>query len=419
MDGCGSGWVEWKSYAAVPAGSNFFFSGQRKTTLAPARTAGTFAPMRFRLIATLLICFAAAHGADDLQIASRLVVAPGNIAITPEGRQIVSLHQFFEPKNRVVEIAKDGSLKPFPNAAYNQSETNPLGVAFDAVLGLQSDANGVVWMLDNGLRGHTLPKLVAWDTRKDRLARVIYLPPPATVADSFVNDLAVDLAHNAIYIADPAGGSDAALIVVDIPTGLSRRVLQGHLSVVPEEIDFSVDGRVLEMKNADGQKTKLRIGVNPIALDAKADWLYFGPMSAESMYRIQAGMLADPRVSRDELALRVERYSAKPVCDGIALDKAGNIYISDVAHNAVGVITPDREYRQLASDPQLSWPDAFAIGPDGFLHVIANQLQRSPKMNDGQNLAETPYLIFKMKPLAGEVAPPKKPRAADRKKPAQ
>src|SRR2546428_774032 len=202
-----------------------------------------------------------ARAAGELQIASRLVVAPGNITITPDGRQIVSLHQFFLPKNRVVEIARDGSLKPFPNAAYNQSDENPLGVAFDSVLGLQSDANGVVWLLDNAQRGSTMPKLVAWDTRKDRLARVIYLPPPATRADSFLNDLAVDLTHSAIYIADTATGDHAALIVVDVPTGLARRVLQGHVSVVPEDVDLAIAGKILEMKKPTGEMTKLRVGV--------------------------------------------------------------------------------------------------------------------------------------------------------------
>src|SRR5205823_5540459 len=85
-----------------------------KLARAPARDHHSL--MRFCLIAVTLFLFADARGAEDLQIASRLVVAPGNLTITPDGRQIVSLHQFFSPKNRVVELAKDGSFKPFPNA---------------------------------------------------------------------------------------------------------------------------------------------------------------------------------------------------------------------------------------------------------------------------------------------------------------
>src|SRR5581483_10457128 len=143
----------------------------------------------------------------------------------------------------------------------------------------------------------------------------------------------VDLVHDVIFIADPAGGADAALIVVDIPTGLARRVLQGHVSVVPEDVDLVADGKVLEKKKPDGTMEKMRVGVNPIALDAKSEWLYFGPMSSASMYRAQAAALADPRISRDKLPEHVERYCDKPVCDGITMDKSGNIYVSDIGAN--------------------------------------------------------------------------------------
>ena len=44
-----------------------------------------------------------------------------------------------------------------------------------AVVGVQSDRRGVVWILDMG--GEELPpKLVAWDTKRDELHRVITIP---------------------------------------------------------------------------------------------------------------------------------------------------------------------------------------------------------------------------------------------------
>ena len=39
---------------------------------------------------------------------------PGNITVTPGGRIILSLHQFYEPGIRVAELMDDGTLKPFP-----------------------------------------------------------------------------------------------------------------------------------------------------------------------------------------------------------------------------------------------------------------------------------------------------------------
>ena len=120
-------------------------------------------------------------------------------------------------------------------------------------------------------------------------------------------------------------------------------------------------------------------------------------MSGTSLYRIRTKDLCNAFLNNDELAQMVERYSDKPVCDGIAMDKAGNIYVSDIAAYSVGIITPERKYSILASDPRLSWPDAFAFDPEGNLFVVANQLQRSPKMNGGRNLAELPFYIFQMK----------------------
>lgn len=328
------------------------------------------------------------HAAPELEVAARLIVPPGNITVSPDGRMFISLHQFFLPKSRVVELFKDGRIRPFPSAAYNEGDRSVPGGCLEAVLGIQADKYGLVWMLDNGMQRASIPKLVAWDTRNDRLARIIYLPDPATHPYSFVNDLAVDPDHNAIYIADPGSGPDAALIVVELATGLARRVLQGHQSVVPEkELALSIDGQPVRVPP---------VGVNPIALDAKAEYLYFGPMHGRSLYRIRTEDLRNGALSAEELGEKVERYSDKPICDGITMDAAGRIYVTDVAANAIGVILPTKEYWQLVSDPRLSWPDSVALAPDGALFVIANQLQRSPRLNGGKNLAEVPFQIFRI-----------------------
>ncbi len=332
----------------------------------------------------------------QLEVVSQLTDAPGNLTVTPKGRIITSLHQFFSPNLRVVEVTPQGPIA-FPNLAWNQGSSDR--VTLDTVLGLQADAQGIVWLLDNGMRGGATPKLVGWDSNRNQLAKVIYLPAPVTAKNSFVNDLAVDLAHRTIYIADPAGGENAALIVVDLATGLSRRVLSGDRSVIPENLDLVIDGKPVQIKLPTGKLIKPKIGVNPIALDPKAEWLYFGPMHGTSMYRLKTVDLRNPRLSAVELAQRVERYSEKPICDGIAIDPNGNLYLGDLAANAIGVITPDRRYQILISDPRLSWVDAFSVGSDGYVYAVANQLQRSATLNAGHNVAQPPFYLFRWKAL--------------------
>ncbi len=104
-------------------------------------------------------------------------------------------------------------------------------------------------MLDDGMRSGVTPKLVGWDTKADKLHRVIYLPAPIAPKDAFVNDFTVDSLHNRIFIVDPAGGANAAFIVVDLETGAARRVLEGHQSVVPEKVDLIIDGRPIQVKS--------------------------------------------------------------------------------------------------------------------------------------------------------------------------
>lgn len=351
------------------------------------------------MILTLALGFeGAAAQSERLQTVAAVDQAPGNITITPRGDIIVSLHQFYDPTFTVARLGMDNRLRPFPDKHWaGGSQT---GIALDTVLGLQSDTRGTVWMLDNGRRGGTTPKLVAWDTRAHELERVIHLPPPVTVSGSFVNDLAIDQKHRAIYIADPAPGEQAALIVVDLVTGYARRVLEGHQSVVAEDMDLIIDGKPVELRSSDGGTLRPRIGVNPIALDGLDEWLYFGPMHGSSLYRVRTRDLLDTRLTDEELGARVERYSEKPICDGISIDRRGNVYVSDIANHAVGVIDPAREYRILVRDERLSWPDAFSFGPDGMLYTVANQLQRSAVLNAGEQTASPPFLILRIDPLA-------------------
>ncbi len=336
---------------------------------------------------------------SSYEIVKRLDAAPGNITVTVDGRIIVSLHQFYQPKYSVVEVVNDGNLTPFPNPEFNDRSQISQKVRLDSVLGIRSDSKGLVWMLDNGMRSNTTPKLVAWDSRLNKLHQVIELPIPVSVKGSFVNDFAIDEQRQRIYIADPANGSDAAFVIVDLDKKTSRRVLQGHSSLVPEPYDLEIDGKAVAMKTADGTVIKPRIGVNPITLDYNGEWLYFGPMSGKNLYRLKAQVLADMTTNDVELGKHIERYSDKPLSDGITIDNANNIYLGDLAANAIGVITPDRHYRRIAENKELAWVDSFSFGAGRELYAVVNQLHRSAVLNAGEKTAKPPFLILKINAL--------------------
>ena len=319
---------------------------------------------------------------------------PGNVAVTPEGRIIMSQHQFYGAPLRVVEVLDDGSVVPFPNEAWS-SEPNSEGIGLNTVLGLRSDENGVVWMLDRSDGEGQPGKIVGWDTQNDELYQVIYIPQPIIPDSPFLNDLAVDLDHNAIYITDTANGDDSALIVVDLTTGFSRRVLEGDVSTRPEDIPLIVDERIINMA---GEPAK--IGVNPITVDPNNEWVYYAPMSGTSLYRIATEDLLDTSLSPEELSSRVERYGDKPICDGITIDGAGNVYITSITNNAIGVVDETGEYQILYQDDLLSWTDGMAFNADDYVYVTVSQLHNSPPLNNGNNDAEPPFYLVRFPALA-------------------
>lgn len=339
------------------------------------------------------------HGAEGYEIVAELEQPPGNITVTPDGRIVFSMMQFFETELRAGELV-DGEIVPFPNAQWSLGGGKD-HIACDSILGIASDPLGIVWMLDNGARGASTPKLIGWDTRTDTLHKVIYIAEPVLAEESFLNDMAVDRTHNKVFISDTAG-EQGAIVIVDLKTGYSRRVLEGHTSTVPKDIDLVIDGRPAQSRTPEGELERPRVAVNGIALDAQNEWLYFCPFSGETMYRAPVEALLDESLSANQLAATVETYfSGKPISDGMGIDHAGNIYLTCVGKNGVGVITPEREFKMLFQDDDIvRWPDGMSYAPDGYMYIVANQLHLLPRMTGGAMEAEPPYYIIRFQALA-------------------
>lgn len=112
-----------------------------------------------------------------------------------------------------------------------------------------------------------------------------------------------------------------------------------------------------------------------------------------SLYRVKADDLANEKLNTRTLAGRVQRYSDKPICDGITIDKENNIYLGELAANAIGVITTDRKYQRLVQSPKLSWVDSLSFGPGGKLYAVVNRLHQSGMLNGGVSKSKPPYYL--------------------------
>lgn len=268
--------------------------------------------------------------------------AVGGISFTSSDRLIFSYHPFYQPKVKVGELLADGKVKPFPNSNWQQCH-DPQGKPKDPntclnwVLGLRTDDRDRVWLLDSGQAEPRIePKLVAWDTRKNQLDRIIPLPFPVSIPESQHNDFVISNRHQAIVIADEAiatgpVGDKAALVVVDLTTGESRRVLQGDSSVMPD----LQRPLIIDSTSANPKRIEVFVGADGIALDSAQHWLYFAPMNKDKVYRVAMADLLNPDLSPQALSAKVEEYADKPNNGGLSIDSADNLYLTEVDRKSV------------------------------------------------------------------------------------
>ncbi|MGB0944830.1 MAG: L-dopachrome tautomerase-related protein [Marinomonas sp.] len=342
-----------------------------------------------------------AHTAHNLKIGALEAVTQfedyrgGGITITPEGRIIISMHPLDGPKVKVVEVMANGVKRPFPTQDWADGpEIGKVGLS--AVIGVHSDSKGVVWMLDMGSEASPA-KLIAWDTVLNKLSHNIELPASALAANSFLQDFVIDEKHGKIIIADMtfgnfAGATKPAFVVVDIASGQAKRVLENVDTLMPEDRDIVIEASLLASKSAEGKTTKLRFGLNPIAMDDESEWIYFGAFTGTKIYRVPAMALVNNSLSDSQIESKIEVFGPKNPSDGIAYSKQG-IIVSDLENSAVGLTTKGK-YQVLVQDKRLSWPDSFALS-NGYVYVTQDQLHQHPVFSQGLGNAKAPYTLYR------------------------
>jgi hypothetical protein len=380
-----------------------------------------------------------AKGQGSLEVYAELTQS-GIAAISQmqNGQLIIGYHPFYLTPTSVQVATLNADRKsstPYPPAGAGllQSCRNPDGsflapvngkydFCLDWVLGFHTDANGILWILDSVKSTdkadpvHPRPaelhaKFVGWDTKTNTLYKVIDLDP-STISQSQHNDFAIDLKHGAagtLVIADEAigelsngVGDHAALVVVDISTGTSRRVLQGDVSVMPNADPIRWDAQA----GVSAASWGLRVGVDGITLDKDQDYLYFAPLSGYEMYRIHMTDLLNAALSPAQLSAKVEFYAHKPYNGGLSIDKNNNLYLTVVGTRTIGIIPADtRVYRDYVTDAKMVWPDGVSYNSDGFMYSGAAQLIQTGVFQSNASPTGTannaaPYLIYRFRPEA-------------------
>jgi sugar lactone lactonase YvrE len=311
------------------------------------------------------------------------------VAVTEDGRVFVNFPRWSpDVPVSVAEVLSDRSLVPFPDEAWNSwtLEADP-SITFVCVQSVVADGRGSLWVLDPanaGFRGVVAggAKLVEIDAATGGVVQAFafdgVIAPPA----SYLNDVRIDHRHRTAYITD---SGDGALIVVDLRTGASRRVLDDHPSTAAEDTILTFEGN--QWLLPDGSAPQVH--ADGIAYDRVSDFIYYQALTGRTLYRIAGAALRDHSLDEEALGAMVETVADSGASDGLLWDGANGIFISAIEDDAVKRWNPEGGVETVITDPRIAWPDSFALSADGGLYVTTSQIHRGP------NPAE-PYRVLKI-----------------------
>jgi sugar lactone lactonase YvrE len=294
----------------------------------------------------------------------------------------------------VAEIV-DGQPKPFPNDDWNKP--GPAGLHFVCVQSVVADDQDNLWILDPAapkmkeiVKGG--PKLVKVDLKTNQVVQTIPFGEDVAPKKSYLNDVRIDTNANTAFITDSGKG---AIVVVDLKSGKARRLLDGDKSTQPEKhIKLTVDGKQLLDQE---KKSAPQIASDGIALDAKNDYLYYHALTGHTLYRIKTAYLKDAKLSKSDLAGKVETVAQTPAPDGMLEAPDGSVYLTDLEDNAVVRWNAStNKVETVITDKRLLWPDTMSWGPGGYLSVTESQIENMPRLNGGKTTRTEPYHLFKI-----------------------
>jgi hypothetical protein len=194
--------------------------------------------------------------------------------------------------------------------------------------------------------------------------------------------------HDAHAYLTDAG--QPGIIVLNLKTGASRRVLDGHpAATAPLNRSIVVAGDTVLAP--DG--TPLRVHSDPLELSPDGRWLYFGPLEGP-WSKIETRFLDDASLTADDLGARVTPWAELPPVGGTAMDDAGNLYFTDLADSSLKRRAADGTISTIVTDPNLHWVDAPFIDESGAIWLPVPQLDRAALFHGGQSKVRWPVRLY-------------------------
>lgn len=357
------------------------------------------------IIAAAAVGGASAH-APEL-VATLTGPMPTGVAVSHTGRVFVNFPRWGDPVTATVAELVAGKPVAFPPGL--EQGVDPEKDPVKGLVSVQSvvvDPKDRLWILDTGSVkfGPTHPggpKLVGVELKSNQVFRTITFPATVALPSSYLNDVRFDLRRGKdgmAFITDSALKGPNGIVVVDLATGESWRRLNDHPSTKAEPNFKPIkDGRVL-MQRRPGQKPQpLNIGSDGIAISADGKHLYYCALASRKLYSVDVDRLVDRNVSDARVAASVKLLGTKPASDGLETDAANRIYMTDYEHGAIARRDPNGSIHPVVRSPKLDWPDTLALATDGYLYFTNNELDRGPDYQNGKDLRDKRYEVYRVK----------------------
>lgn len=311
------------------------------------------------------------------------------------GRIFVNFPNWSDDHTISVAEIVNGAPKAFPNDEWNKPG-DPAS-HFVCVQSVVVDDQDNLWILDpaspkmQGIVRHG-PKLVKVDLRTNQVVQNIPFGEDVAPKKSYLNDVRIDTRGGKAFITDSGKG---AIILVDLKSAKSRRLLDGHASTQPEkDVMLTVDGKQLIDQQT---KSSPQIASDGIALVTTEGYLYYHALTGHTLYRVRTADLVDEKLSEKDLESKVENVGDTPAPDGMLEAPDGSVYLTDIEGGAIVHWDPlSKNIEPVIADEQLLWPDTLSWGAHGELYVTASQIENMPRFNNGVSTRTSPYKLWKI-----------------------
>jgi sugar lactone lactonase YvrE len=326
--------------------------------------------------------------ATSLEIAAQYPEPIGNIAVSAEGRLFFTVHPESRPETNKLLEWRDGKAVPYPDAGLQSRLDTPLGMTIDQQQRL--------WVIDHGTHGTKSASLLSFDLATGKLLDKHEFADDIAPLGSFLQDLRVSPDGRTAVIADVSfWRKTPALVVHDIESGHDRRLLESHPSVYPQDWIVRTPAKTMVFF---GGLAALKPGVDGVAIDDAGRWVYYAAMAHDGLYRVPLPALRDRTLAPAAVARQVERVSQKPLSDGLSIDHAGNVLVTDVEHGSVMRHRADTgKLETLLRDPRIRWSDGLSHGPDGWLYIADSAIPEQMLRTKAHIASQAPYTIWRIR----------------------